>query len=367
MESDRDSKGDKSQILITGESKDEQGKGIAISSSFVNGYNKREKEQAPIKQTFRTARLLAKQQTRPVPVDGDLFSLLSDSEKAYAIQIQKENGLLSQITDGINVGVLASKVIIGLAQTLAEQSEMYGTEKEMLGISKDELEKEGVTLKAVKNFNGVYSPYPMIRIKGRNFTQLVKGVKDVSRKDRKDVEDVIGKLANLTNFIKLNGKYVGVKLLSIEANIIDPVTKERGYLIMLRPIFINAIKDNFVTMRKDTLQKLSGKTPDITMKLFWWLAEQHSYKGTPIYPTVKVRKNELFQRIAIIKSYDKNKVRLKEDFDKAIEKMKEMRLITGYKEETGADGSTNSIFTLNKLYTTEGKEIPKEDNGIEEV
>ena len=52
-----------------------------------------------------------------------------------------------------------------------------------------------------------------------------------------------------------------------------------------------------IVLRNDTLLKLRGKQSTMTMRLFWFLAEQNSYHKKT-WPIDKIKKYELFERIA---------------------------------------------------------------------
>ena len=350
-------------------------------SGFAISFSNLEQQQTKHKTTYKTPRMLAQQQTRPKPPkDKNLFDLLTEEARKKAVQISNKGGLLSQITDGINAGVLGSKVIIGLAQTLAEQSELYHTEDEMLGIGDAANPDKEITKRNFGKHKQL--PYANIYVREREFTQLVKGTKEVSSSDRKEVMGVLNKLKDCYHFLSVkdaqgNEKYVGMQLLNISGIVIDPKTNARGYIVELKPIFIHGIKNDFVTLRKDTLQKLGGRTSDLTMKLFWFLTEQHSYKTREGYPLVRIFKDELLNHIAILKMYEKNIKRRNEDFAKAIEKMAEVGLIKplkgkngtllpeekrGYREELAQDGMSKiCLFFLNKDYTQETYTIPTEE------
>lgn len=361
MESDETNR---EKNLIKDNSKD----GSLFSSSFFDLISDKEKERATHKETFRTSRMIPKESTHPVETQGFIFKLFTEKtdevNKLRAklspeeLKTNKEANLIPTI--GLHEGVLASKVMIGLSQTLAEQSEIYGTEEDMLGISK-ELEKRGKPI-LQQTYNGVVTQFPYILIREYEFTQLVKGKKKIGGSDVLEVRNMVERLSNVYLLAEYGDRYSGDKLFTIENPEWFKNGKDNSYMIALRTVFVNAIKKNFVTMRKDTLQILSGNTSDLTMRMFLLLIEQHSYKGTPIYPIYMVNKETLLNRIAIRSSYKKNKTRLKKDFDNAIEKMKELKIITNYKEEKGKDGwSIHSIFTLNKNYTKDDHSLESSD------
>lgn len=312
------------------------------------------------KQTFTTSRELIRQQTRKKPIQGNLFDMLTPKARDQAIVLSETDGLLSQVTDGINAGVLGTKVIIGLAQTLYLQSEMYGNTDRLLGMSEEVTKATGIELSEGElgtrkdPKKPVISPSPYVYIKTHDFTKLVQGTERVGGKDIKAVKDMLFDLHNKMIYIdRGDGNFIGRRLLTIEGTDIDTKTGAEVLLLQLKPIFTRAIASDFVTIRKDTLKVLSGRQKDITMKLFLYLVEQHSYKNLPTYPTIKITKAELFSRIAVIKSYEKYSKRREPDFQEAVNRMKALHLIHSYNEEYGAGGDIICIFHLNKAYTSE--------------
>lgn len=327
----------------------------------VSEVDGKEKALTSPKQTFTTSRELARQQTRPKPTQGNLFDILTPTAKAEAIALSRADGLLSQITDGINGGTLASKVIIGLAQTLYTQSEMYGNTDRLIGISERISELSGTPISQGEAgtrrgdlTKEVKSPKPYVFLKMADFTKLVMGSRRVGGEEISRVKDIIQELDRKHVFIdRGDGKYIKLRICTIEATETDTKTGAEVMLLNLKPIFTRAIATDFVTIRKDTLRVLAGNQKDITMRLFWYLTEMHSYKTLPTYPILRISKAELYNRIAVLKQYERRKKDRETHFNEAIERMKTLHMITDYKEEQGAAGDIMCIFKLNKAYTSE--------------
>lgn len=308
----------------------------------------REKALTSPKQTFTTSRELARQHTRPKPTQGNLFDILKPKAKADAIALSRADRLLSQITDGINGGTLVSKVIIGLAQTLYTQSEMYGNTDRLIGISEKISELSATPIKQGEAGTRrgdlrkeVISPAPYVFLKMADFTKLVMGNNNIGGRDVLRVKDIIQELDRKFVFIdRGDGKYIKLRICTIEATETDTKTGAEAMLLNLRPIFTRAIATDFVTIRKDTLRVLAGNQKDITMRLFWYLTEMHSYKTLPTYPIVRISKAELYNRIAVLKQYERRKKDREDHYKEAIERMKTLHMITDYKEEKGAAGDT---------------------------
>lgn len=340
--------------------KPKQAASFISSGGAVGAVESGEKALTSPKQTFITSRELVKQHTRPKPTEGNLYDSLPPKAREHAMELDNEGRLLSSITDGINAGAKATKVLIALAQTLYEQSEYSGTTDRLLGLSEEVCKSTGLTISegelgTRKNpEERVISPSPFIIVKLSDFAKLVNGTNKVGGKDIAEVKAILYQLDRQEVCINRgDGRYFFQSILHIWARDVDTNTGAEVMIINLKPIFTRAIATDFVTLRKDTLKVLSGRQKDITMRLMCYLVEMNSYKSLPLYPKVKISKEELFSRVAIQKQYERRKGDRERDFQEALRKMKELKLITAYTEETGAGGNTICVFMLNKNYTTE--------------
>jgi len=326
--------------------------------------------------SYNMARDLVLQQIKPQPQsqmkERDLFSLLDEEEKKYATMLSERNGeSIYDLVDGLDLGVIGSKVLMALAQILHEQSYKYGDVKTLSGLPESITHKPDkiVTVDGIipKNSPIEYykdNHYPRIMFKEWDFARRVIGKPTASSKDQKKIRAIIHKLDKHEFWLTKNGINISTKLLTINHKAIDPKTGARVYLIELYPIFVKDIGTNFVPFRGDTNNLNSILKTDMEMKLFLYLAEQNTHKKTKGYPEVKINRGKLYQRIAKKKSYATNPKRRYEDFKKAIEKMKDIGIITAYDEKPVGDGiSYNCIFTLNKKWLTaeikpKGKKLP---------
>lgn len=317
-------------------------------------------ESKSIRQTFTAPRELARQHTRRKPNQGNLFDVLSPKAKEHAILASDKGRLFSDVVDGVNGNPMVSKVIIGLAQTLFEQSERKGNTDKLLGYTTELLEletEEAIPTKELVNDssnNPVISPYACVCLRLSDFAKMVNGKHRIGGKEVINVREALTDLSRKLVYIdRGNGHYTGLPLCTIKGSHIDTNTNEEYLIVELSPLFTREIATDFVTCRKDTLKVLSGRQKDITFRLYWYLLEWHSYKTTPTYPLHKVTKYDLFSRIAVNKWYEDHKKKREEDFQEAVGKMLDLRLITSFREEEGATGDTICVFFLNKNYTNE--------------
>lgn len=319
--------------------------------------------------TFTTSRELSRQQTRQAPISRDLFDALPKVERAHALSLDKTKGFLSSIVDGIEGGELGSKVIIALAQTLSEQSKYTSKGTELLGLESDiqtkfpdfNIEEKPI----VKMQNGgrlnsdgtrETSPTPYIWFELSQITRKALGLslkEKPRKKDKDEVARIIRDLSSKVVYLACDdGSHVGTSICSIDYVHVN----SKGsiiYILRLGAVFTKQVMRDNIVLRNDTLFKLRGKQSTMTMRLFWFLAEQNSYhKAT--WPIDKIKKYELFERIAILRSYKKNVNRKEKDFAESINKMKSIGLLENsadaYKEVKNEDGDIISIFKFNKSY-----------------
>lgn len=338
--------------------------------------NARKDGKVTLNQTMVVSRELVRQHTRVRKPGQDLFSILNDEARERAIQVQENGGgLLSQIVDGIDGGELTSKVILGLAHTLYEQSEMSGTLDSMMGATYQILPYLEMSLPRMKSsgrskaLDGsvVKSPCPCVCIRISDFTRLVLGTNEKpSNKDKDRVRDTLESISNKMVYLAIgDGHFIGKTLIGKRTKLIDTKKGSEVWLLELDSVFTCNILNDFAVLRKDTLMKLKGRQMKITMRLLYYLIEKRSYD--PENLNHRVSKIDLFNRIAIISKYEKNPKERDRDFKEALQKMVDVHLIdpikldgdkyakdSGYHEEIGADGCTPiSCFRFNKNYTTD--------------
>lgn len=321
------------------------------------------------KNTFTTSRELSRQQTRKVPISRDLFEALPQSERQHALSLDKTKGFLSSLVDGIDAGELGSKVIIAIAQILSEQSKYTNQGTELLGISDEikeifpEFDTEKYPIKIMPNggektTNGqkTRSKTPYVWFELSQLTRRALGLSSTEKPrkaDKDSVAKVIRELSNKVIYLAVgDGTHIGTSLCSIDYVAVN----KRGsivYILRLSSVFTREVMHDNIILRNDTLTKLRGKQSTMTMRLFWFLAEQNSYHKST-WPIDKIKKYDLFERIAIINSYVRHPDRKEPDFRKSILKMKEVGLLENsneaYKEETNESGEIISIFKFNKSY-----------------
>lgn len=328
------------------------------------------------KEGHKAPKEVEKDRAKGKAVQLELFAGLSSEEQRVAVGLS--GGTANIITDIIETlpsTGKAGKVIIALAQTFHEQSDSF--KKEGKDYSKrietksgkekkvDFGSKRGVNETIKRYFpklTAVESPfggtYPYILLDIAEFTKLVNGTRgeagSASGVDKMEVKDTLQQLAGKEIWTTIGNLRGSSKLLSIEHKLKSEEGQKKEYwLLALRPIFYEAIERDYIQLRADTLKRLKGKQKDITMKLFWILVEHRSYNKK----SFEKSKRELLAEIATIERYKKNKSILKANFEEAINKMKELELITEYTERDGANGELISVFKYNRNYL---REIQKE-------
>lgn len=337
-------------------------KPVSMVSFYQEGMKKVEKLTSHM-----FSREIARQQHIALPSSGNLFSCLNERAKGHYIELKEKGNLLSTLVEGIDGGELSTKVLIALIQVLNEQmnlkdsEEVKNTSSKIAGIL-------GYQLHSTRNVGAVtnYEPqdkegYPLsicpyVVIKISDFTRRVLSIPDTQKvrgTDKGRVRDTLDDLRIKEVFYKCaNGHHRSVTLIRATTKDIDLKTKEEYRIIELDGVFIKNIQRDFVILPSDILTRLKGRQSTLTMRLFWFLVEQRSYKK-PTYPVERKFKSELYDEVAIIDRYKDHPSDKDNDFKKAIEKMKEIRLISDYSEcRDKNSGETTCVFTFRDDFPT---------------
>lgn len=335
--------------------KEQEGKQVQLLTSLTS----KEKENTAPKQNFTMARELIQQLTPSRPVAGNLFSQLEDEPELLkeAEKMEAQGKLFSIISDGINAGVTGKKTILYLGRELYRQAELYGGIEGLVEHAKS----KGLPI-TTQTIDGTTYNYPFIHLTLSEAAKWIKGANNTENK--KDIEEVLRKLDSAINFWRsVDGKkHLAVRVLSIEAVATNTKTKQKEFLIMLRPTFLMGLSNNFITASERATPLMPKLKKEIEMNLYLYLLELLSYKKSKGYPVMRRNKEKADARI--IPDYyisgRTGKKRIQADFTKAIDMMKKEGLLLDFKEETGADGFTiYYVFTLNDKYTTAQKALPK--------
>lgn len=335
---------------------------LTLNQIYLKGKKKGEKSKSHF-----YAKEMARQQHRALPTQGNLFDFLNPEAKKHAVQLNAKGKLLSSLVEGIDGGGFSTKVIIALMQVLSEQNNLFD-EKEIQKNSQlitEVLQKDGITTAVLrttrtagavtkydkvdeKGYPLAFCPYVVIRIS--DFTRRVIGnptSKTIRKEDRDRVRDTLDELSSKELFYTAaNGHFRSIKLIGKHYRDIDPKTKDEIRILELDGIFLKNIEHDFLKLPSDILQRFRGNQSKLTMRLFWYLAEQRSLNKRT-YPKEKKTKSELFSEIAIIERYKDHPKEKQKDYEKALEVMKKIRLITDdYKEEQASNGELICIFTF---------------------
>lgn len=293
---------------------------------------------------------------------NDIFLTYNNEKgKEKILEKQKEGKLLNGTTEGLSGGSAYLKVFtLALAIILNEQSQYFQTKENLSGVPKDKIKeyigeeidfREDITLKEE------IRSYPVVLVNYEYFSKKIKGIQDDSKrvggKDIVEMRDYIDSLSKKQYLIHQGNTIVGIPFISKKASIYSPKTaKEVGCILELSPQFSKTCK-GFTAIRSDTISLLGGgKQKDITMDLLSNLFF-HYDKRTESY---KVRKESLLERYREVPQYKSRPKRLETHFKEAVQKCKDVKLISRYKEKKNSGGEIISIFTFNKDYM-EGTEV----------
>ena len=296
---------------------------------------------------------------------GDTLAYVEDeSQKNHIRDLQKRGKLLAGTLEGLSGGSAQLKVFtIALARTLNEQSKYYKTEEDWSGVPKNlipaimgedvEIEKKDPVIGKEKR------PYPYILVSYEDMAKkMSKTGKIAGGKYTEYIKDYIEELSGKEYLLDSGNQIVGIRFLN---KLMTIYTKDRGTeigcLLQLSPQFSKSM-GGYTGLRSDTIQLLGGgKQKDITMDLFDLLIY---YRGIPggVY---RVSKKELLSRYESKPTYMSGKAirrtKLKNDFQTAIEKIKDAKVITEYKEERIPGGEVVSVFYFTKEEYLAGNEI----------
>lgn len=300
---------------------------------------------------------------------GDTLAYVEDeSQKNHIRDLQKRGKLLAGTLEGLSGGSAQLKVFtIALARTLNEQSKYYKTEEDWSGVPKNlipaimgedvEIDKKDPVIGKEKR------PYPYILVSYDDMAKkMSKTGKFSGGKYTEYIKNYIEELSGKEYLLDKGGnQIIGIRFLN---KLMTIYTKDRGTevgcLLQLSPQFSKSM-GGYTGLRSDTIQLLGGgKQKDITMDLFDLLIY---YRGIPggVY---RVSKKELLSRYESKPTYMSGKAirrtKLKNDYQTAIEKIKDAKVITKYKEERIPGGEVVSVFYFTKEEYLVGDEIEEQ-------
>ena len=329
------------------------------------------------------------------------ISIISDKTRETIKRKEAEGKLLAGTLMGLKGGGRYFKVFnIALAQTLYEQSKYYNTQDNLSGVPRDLISQyagEGAIVERIKDpstkFKGGERPYPIVLLSWEDITKKMSPDGKISGgKDIKVVRDFVqGYSQKMTDpktgkvktayipgllgreyLVEGERSLIGVPYMSKIFSLYpkDSPDKEVGIAVQLSPLFAQTLKFGYTGIRSDTIQKLGGgKLKEITINLFYYLAynrgippQKGRNKGE--FPR---RKRDLLEELSEgIKSYKDRPKRREADFQEAVRKCIDAKILLpgktrtgglrGYREEINPGGQTISIFTYNPDYL-KGEEI----------
>lgn len=332
--------------------------------TYSTDLQQREEERSP-KQNYNVSRELIGQLTPSRPVQGNLFSILAPEELSEDAKLYEEQGkLFSIITDGINAGVVGKKAVLYIARELYRQASIFAKDGDPIrhgfsGIIEHAREQGFYSERKV---GSAIMPSIFIRVKLSEATKWIKGTNQT--KNRNAIDDIIHRLSSNIVFWKSpdNNRHLKVNVISIEAEYTNEATKQKEYLLEVKPLFYSSIAKGYITASESSTRLLPNLQQEIEINLFLYILELHSFKGVKGYPVIKRIKDKVDARV--IPSHYINgskKKRLKEDFNKAITEMIRGGLLTdeGITTELGRDGVTfYYVFHLNPHYNDTTTPLP---------
>ena len=294
---------------------------------------------------------------------GDLIKVADEKRRNWIQEKQREGKLLNGTLEGLTGGNAYFHIfLIALAQTLNEQSNKFNKGDYYSGLPKDRvMEVTGLQIEEEKRlpqtYNGETRSFPYVAIILKDFLKKIRGGDSYGGQDIEDLDKYIKELSGKEYMID-RGEYggiVGLTLFSIFASLYHPETADKyGYILKLSPQFSETIR-GYRKMRADTITLLGGgKQKDITMKLLDYLiyVMNSPQKGRKT-GEFGVNKEKLMERIAKGKKYQTRKKDRETDFQTAVQKMKNIKLLhptKGFREEISPSRETICVFYFNPDY-----------------
>lgn len=331
----------------------------------------KENERKSEPDTFRGSRLVLNVQTKPVIKQGNLFDLIKDKHLMIAKKLYENKQLTTIEKYGIDCSPMAQKLIIALCKFLYLQSSKNGKfdNSKLIGVRDyvySYMEKNEPTIfkgfkkqrkdKSYKTTsNGVKLDFPTsyIQVTLTELTKETKGKKRISGKDTQIVLDALMELDNLRFCYQFGTKLTWSKAISVE---LGEFKSNEPLLIRLYPVF-GVLSKDYVEYPMDILERISKLTKKIDMQLFNYLMITSSY-DLPTGDIFQKDKRDLLDIIAIAKRYKDHPKDLASDYDNAVQRIKEIGLISDYNETPHKEGvGTVCTFTFNKNFANGERKI----------
>lgn len=311
--------------------------------------------------TFSHPRLMSEQQTKPVQLDFWSSTEIADTKLLKRAKVLQTNGtLLNAFSFGIDGDLLTLKVIQTLQEMLSEKSELYGKNGIELSGSNTLLP----TARTAPKGNDILgipqgTKYPAISTTPYEFAQNVKGGRKPNKDDITKVRDELDRLDRGKYLFQDGKSKTGIIMSLLDVtDIIDYEGKTRLF-IELRPVFAQIVGQKYVRERKDVARYLRRKVRKaMTLLLYQELIIAFSRGDVGEDKPYYTLKENLFARIAKGASYRKHPKRIMQDYEKALEVMKKIKLLQSYRETEPI--GTICYFTLNKNFLKEDIELDNE-------
>ena len=298
----------------------------------------------------------------------DIAERTRKGKKAEITYIQRD--LADVIMNGLLGLTPYQKVfIICLAQALSDQSKTMGTESSLTG-ARDFVEKEyrGEIEKVSKWKNCLplptkegtieERPYPFVFVTYEQMAGLMRGEgRQRGGKDAQKMKDAFMELGQkyFDMDYTANGEDYGIKMPLFNIPLqLTKNGKDVGCGLFLTPLFSATSKRlRYLSARGDLVQKLGGgDQSEMTTNLLFKLLYNRGIKGDKF----QKGKTELLGELSKGKT-DTTRPRIREmRFKEAVAKMKDIGLISSYREPKNSRGEKMSVFIYNKDYLKELEE-----------
>lgn len=275
---------------------------------------------------FRTPREFTRQMTTRRRRGGSIYDLFDDEETIREIREKEKGGkLINPLVSGIAVTPTQNLVLKAIQKHLHSQSLAYGT-PEGTGLPEDIIKREKLPLYKEGDENRLY----YVCLEPAKLTKEVFGRDNIGGEE---IKQITRALYDLDGKFALNEEDRSFyRLYTIEKVEQAETEKNKGgrFFIACRSIFVKGLDKDYIPRRADELSLLSSfGSRNMSFRLYDLLISVISL-NLPTQRTkgyFDMKKDELLERVSVLKSYDKNKARLETDFQNAVDDVERIGLV----------------------------------------
>jgi len=282
--------------------------------------------------------------------------------KEWDEQIRKKRSEDIGLYGGINVSQVGKLVLVGFSKILEEQ------------IENKELQDRLSAWAEIPPRQGS----KFITINPYEFTRMIFDQAKPAKKQIDQVSDFIRKASGVDyveeyKITEASGETKTIrdtrKLFYVIGNrevISSNGTKSKYAVILLRSIFVNGLKGNYISLPNNVFKILAlGRRTSLKNELYFMLAERANDRGIGKVEDGKIRVYEInqYDLLSRLKAtaarYKDHQKDFAKDFNDAIKDLKEAGLIIDY-QTRNKGGVLTAVFKLNMEHAKEIKELPGE-------